>query len=106
MNDHSPPTKACNTMKRIEESILETLRFIPVTFMPDRIYSEDTEVTDVPVKTGTIHTDPPHLPKSEKFLPERFVKDGEVCSKTAAFLISATDEKIALIVVLQSRICR
>lgn len=81
-------------MKLVEACLLETLRLIPVSFAIDRICTQDTEVAGIPFKKGmgilfplaAMQMDPRYFPEPESFMPQRFLKDGEIASETSAML--------------------
>nr|QIQ51159.1 cytochrome P450 CYP3 [Dermanyssus gallinae] len=82
-------------MKLLEASLLESTRLVPIIPLVDRICTRDTTVAGVPFKKGMMveiplppmHRNPDYFPEPEKFIPERFLKDGEISSETAAFLM-------------------
>lgn len=81
--------------KMLQASLLEAMRMMPLSFLVDRICTQDTEVAGVKIEKGMVvefpspymHNDPKYFPEPDKYIPERFIKGGEVSSDTTAFLM-------------------
>ena len=95
MGDHEHVSyENLHKLKYLEASILETSRLFPLTPVLQRTCTQDTEVAGIPIKRGdsvdipiaSLHRDPTYFPRPDDFLPERFLKDGDVSSELTAFL--------------------
>lgn len=81
-------------LKYLEASVLETSRLYPLAPMVQRTCTRETEVAGIPLRPGdsvdiplvTLHRDPRYFSRPDDFLPERFMKDGDVSSELTAFL--------------------